>query len=128
MKTIRRLIYREVLISIAFVALGFLGLFFFFDLVDELQAVGKSGPNGYTLSFALLYVTLLIPSHLYELLPIFVLIGTIFVMARFRPKLGVHHFANQRAGPLAGTAHTVGPGPGFCGADFCLWRLPGPSE
>ena len=34
MKTIRRLIYREVLISIALVAVGFLALFFFFDLVD----------------------------------------------------------------------------------------------
>jgi lipopolysaccharide export system permease protein len=83
MKTIRRLIYREVLLSIAVVTLGFLGLFFFFDVVDELQAVGRYGAQGYTLSAALLYVTLLIPSHLYELLPIVVLIGTIFVMARF---------------------------------------------
>jgi lipopolysaccharide export system permease protein len=82
MKTIRRLLYREVLISIAFVTLGFLGLFFFFDIVDELQAVGRDGAKGYTVSLALLYVTLLIPSHLYELLPIVVLIGTIFVMAR----------------------------------------------
>ena len=37
MNTIRRLIYREVLSSIGFVTLGFLGLFFFFDVVDELQ-------------------------------------------------------------------------------------------
>ena len=83
MKTLRRLIYREVLISIGFVALAFLGLFFFFDLVDELQSVGRSGAQGYTVAYALLYVTLLIPSHLYEQLPIFVLIGTIFVMSRF---------------------------------------------
>ncbi|MES2942642.1 MAG: LPS export ABC transporter permease LptG [Pseudomonadota bacterium] len=87
MKTIRRLIYGEVLTSIAFVALGFLALFFFFDLVDELQYLGKN--NGlldsvdtYQIKHALLYVALLIPNHLYELLPISVLIGTIFVMAR----------------------------------------------
>ena len=86
MKTIRRLIYREALTSIALVALGFLALFFFFDLVDELQYLGKNnglvGENTYQVKHALLYVTLLIPNHLYELLPISVLIGSIFVMAR----------------------------------------------
>ena len=87
MKTIRRLIYGEVLGSIALVALGFLALFFFFDLVDELQYLGKTSglPTAkdiYQIRHALLYVTLLIPNHLYELLPISVLIGTIFVMAR----------------------------------------------
>ena len=94
MRTIRRLIFGEVLASIAFVAAGFLALFFFFDLVDELQYLGKSNglPSGipgipsasdiYQIRHALLYVGLLIPNHLYELLPISVLIGTIFVMAR----------------------------------------------
>jgi lipopolysaccharide export system permease protein len=91
MKTIRRLIYGEVLGSIALVAAGFLALFFFFDLVDELQYLGKSNglPSGlptaqdiYQIRHALLYVGLLVPNHLYELLPISVLIGTIFVMAR----------------------------------------------
>jgi lipopolysaccharide export system permease protein len=87
MKTIRHLIYGEVLSSIAMVALGFLSLFYFFDLVDELQYIGKTnglaGINDvYQIKHALLYVTLLVPNHLYELLPISVLIGTIFVMAR----------------------------------------------
>ena len=87
MKTIRRLIYREVFTAIAMVALGFLSLFFFFDLVDELQYLGKNSGFGpaddvYEIKHALLYVMLLVPNHLYELLPISVLIGTIFVMAR----------------------------------------------
>lgn len=91
MKTIRRLIYGEVLIAIALVAMGFLALFFFFDLVDELQYLGKNNglPSGlptasdiYQIRHALTYVGLLVPNHLYELLPISVLIGTIFVMAR----------------------------------------------
>ena len=80
MKTIRRLIYREVVAAVVFVAVGFLALFFFFDFVDELPNVGRAG--AYKLTQALAYVTLLIPSHLYELFPIAVLIGTIFVMAR----------------------------------------------
>ena len=87
MKTIRRLIYGEVLASISLVALGFLALFFFFDLVDELQYLGKSSglqsvKDIYQIRHALVYVSLLVPNHLYELLPISVLIGTIFVMAR----------------------------------------------
>lgn len=87
MKTIRRLIYGEVLAAIALVALGFLALFFFFDLIDELPHLGKNeglggGADMYQIKHALLYVALLIPNHLYELMPISVLIGTIFVMAR----------------------------------------------
>lgn len=81
MKTIRRFIYREVILSVAFVTLAFLALFFFFDLVDELRWVGRAG-LGYQLTHALLFVALGLPQHLYELLPITVLIGTIFVMAR----------------------------------------------
>ena len=87
MKTIRQLLYKETFISIAFVAMGFLALFFFFDLVDELPQIGKSFAAGqfgtYQVQHALLFVILLIPNHLYELLPIAVLIGGVFVMARF---------------------------------------------
>jgi lipopolysaccharide export system permease protein len=85
MKTLRKLIYGETLLSIALVTTGFLTLFTFFDLVDELQNLGRSNPidgRVYQMRHALLYVTLLAPSRLYELLPISVLIGTIFVMAR----------------------------------------------
>ena len=83
MKTIRRLIYSEVVSAVAFVAFGFLSLFFFFDLVDEIQSLAGETANGYRLIHALTFVALMLPSHLYELLPIAVLIGTIFVMARF---------------------------------------------
>ena len=82
MKTLRRLIYGEVLRSIGFVTLGFLSLFFFFDFVEEVQSVGRHSATGYRLIHALSYVALMVPSHLYELMPIAVLIGTIFVMAR----------------------------------------------
>lgn len=80
MKTIRRLIYGEVISAVAFVTLGFLALFLFFDFVDEVQSLGRVA--GYGIVQAAAFVGLMIPSHLYELLPIAVLIGTIFVMAR----------------------------------------------
>lgn len=82
MKTIRRLFYGEVILSVVLVTLGFMTLFYFFDFVEELQAVGKYSSAGYTVAKALLFVALLMPAHIYELLPITVLIGTIFVMAR----------------------------------------------
>lgn len=82
MKTLRRLIYSEVVQAVFLVTMGFITLFYFFDFVEELQSVGKHQDTGYTIAQALLYVSLLLPSHLYELLPITVLIGTIFVMAR----------------------------------------------
>ncbi|AGX88094.1 LPS export ABC transporter permease LptG [Candidatus Symbiobacter mobilis] len=82
MRTIRKLLHAEILIAVAFATLAFLSLFFFFDLVEEMQAVTRHDGTGYTLTQALGYVALIAPTHLYELLPITVLIGTIFVMAR----------------------------------------------
>ncbi len=86
MRTIRRLIYGEVLAAVGFVLLAFLSLFFFFDFVDELSDLGRAAivdpTQLYGLSHALLYVTLLTPSHIYELMPIAVLIGSVFVLAR----------------------------------------------
>ena len=83
MKTIRRLLYAEVFTAVAFVTLAFLALFTFFDFVDQLPSIGRPGVGaGYQLPQAVTYVALQIPNHLYELLPITVLIGTIYVMTR----------------------------------------------
>ena len=82
MKTVRRLLYREIYMAVGFVAIGFLSLFMFFDLVDELQHVSRLASQGYRLQYALLVVASKAPGHLYDLVPICVLIGTIFVMAR----------------------------------------------
>ena len=83
LKTIQRMIYTEVLAKVSFATMGFVGLFFFFDLADELKWIGKGPGQGYAFEHAAAYALLLVPSHVYELLPITVLIGTIFVMAKF---------------------------------------------
>lgn len=80
MKVLRRFIYREIISAIAYVSLAFLALFFFFDLVDEMRGISRN--SAYGITQALVVVVLAIPGHLYELLPIAVLIGTIYVMAR----------------------------------------------
>jgi lipopolysaccharide export system permease protein len=79
MRTIRRLLYRDIVGSVTFVALAFLSLFYFIDFVDELDSVGR---GGYTLGLSLLRSLLQLPGHFYELFPIAVLIGTIYAMAR----------------------------------------------
>lgn len=79
MKTVRKLLYLDVLWSVFFVALAFMSLFFFIDFLDELAGVGK---NGYTLGRAALAAVLGMPGRFYELCPIAVLIGTIYAMAR----------------------------------------------
>ena len=79
MKTIRRLLYRDIVASVLFVAFAFLSLFFFIDFVDELEGVGKRGRTAWHAVLAALFE---VPGHLYELAPIAVLIGTIYSLAR----------------------------------------------
>ena len=79
MKTVRNLLYRDVLWSVFFVTIFFIALFFFFDFVDEMSRVGR---NGYPMAAAALATLLEQPGHVYELFPIAVLIGTIYSMAR----------------------------------------------
>jgi len=79
MKTVRRLFYVDIVSSVGFVALAFLSLFFFIDFVDELSDAGK---RGYSSVYAALVSLLELPGHVYELMPIAVLIGTIYALAR----------------------------------------------
>ena len=73
MKTVRRLLYRDIVSSVLFVALAFLSLFYFIDFVDELDDVGS---RGRTVGTAVLAAAYELPGHFYELVPIAVLIGT----------------------------------------------------
>jgi lipopolysaccharide export system permease protein len=79
MKTLTRYIGREVLAAILLIFGALIMLFAFFDLIAELGDVGKSS---YTLSTALLYVALQLPSRMYELFPIAALIGTLFAISQ----------------------------------------------
>lgn len=98
MKTVQRLLYKEIIQAVVFVACGFLALFVFFDLVEELQNLTRMAAAGYRLQHALLQVAFKAPGHLYELMPISVLIGTIFVMARLAQS---SEFTILRTGGLA---------------------------
>lgn len=79
MKTLRRYLMREMLRSIGFMLFALLALFAFFDLLAQMDDLR---PGGYTLSAALAYVALSLPSRTYELMPIAALIGAIFALSQ----------------------------------------------
>ncbi len=120
MRTIRRLIFGEVTYAVVFVTAGFLALFSFFDLVDQIQAIGRPNALGYQLPQALLYVALLVPSHLYELLPITVLIGTIFVMARLAQSSEFTILRTSGLGPWRALRTLLLAGVGFVFLTFAI--------
>lgn len=79
MRVLRRYFAREIMISVLFVLVGFLALFAFFDFINELDDVGRAG---YRLQHAVAFVLLSLPGHIYELMPIAALIGTIYALAQ----------------------------------------------
>src|SRR3954462_6959778 len=76
--TLERYLARQIYGSTGFVLLGFLGLFAFFDLIGELGDLGK---GEYDLRQVFTFVLLNAPAHAYELFPIVVLIGTLYVLS-----------------------------------------------
>jgi lipopolysaccharide export system permease protein len=74
-----RYVSREILVTSAFVLVALLALFAFFDLIKELDDLGK---GSYRLPAMLGYVGLSLASHAYVLLPAAGLIGTLFALAR----------------------------------------------
>ena len=97
MKVLQRYFASELLRAILFVLLAFLMLFAFFDLLNELREIGR---GGYDLYNALLYVLLGFPGYAYELMPIAVLIGTVWVLAQFasRSEFTIMRAAGMSAG------------------------------
>jgi lipopolysaccharide export system permease protein len=79
MKLLTRYLRREVYASIALVFVALIMLFALLDLINELNSMGR---GDYKLGYVMLFVTLTIPGHIYELFPVAVLIGTIFAMVQ----------------------------------------------
>ncbi|MCV2348597.1 LPS export ABC transporter permease LptG [Paucibacter sp. Y2R2-4] len=79
MKTVRRLLYRDIIGSILFVSVAFLALFYFIDFVEELERMNRVGAGA---AKAALVALLKLPGHTYQLLPIGTLIGSILSLAR----------------------------------------------
>jgi lipopolysaccharide export system permease protein len=78
LRTLERYLARQIYAAVGFVLVGFLALFAFFDLISEL---GDLGRGNYHLKEVFTVVALSMPSHAYELFPVVVLIGTLYVLA-----------------------------------------------
>lgn len=70
---------RQVYLAFIFVLFAFSGLFFFFDLINELNTVGH---GNYKFGYAVLRVALQTPSRFYEIIPVAALISAIYVFAQ----------------------------------------------
>jgi lipopolysaccharide export system permease protein len=80
MKILQRYFAVNIAQAVFFVLVALLSLTAFMDLTGELGAVGQ---GGYMIQHAFLYVLMLLPGHVYEVMPMAALIGTIFTMAQF---------------------------------------------
>ncbi|KUZ98379.1 LPS export ABC transporter permease LptG [Burkholderia latens] len=70
---------RQIYITFVFILFAFSGLFFFFDLINELNSVGH---GNYKFGYAVLRVALQTPSRFYEIIPVAALISAIYVFAQ----------------------------------------------
>src|ERR1700744_5242188 len=70
---------RQVYLTFIFILFAFSGLFFFFDLINELNSVGH---GNYKFQYAVLRVALQTPSRFYEIIPVAALISAIYVFAQ----------------------------------------------
>lgn len=77
MRTTRRYLAKEIYRSSSVVLIALLGLFTFFALIEELDKVGTR----FTLLNLFYMQALAIPTYLYDLLPIGVLIGSVLALA-----------------------------------------------
>ena len=95
MKLFARYLSGQVLAASSFILLALLVLFAFFDVIQELGSLGR---NNYGLGEAAVVVLLNIPGHLYEILPVAALIGTLFALSRL---VGNSEYAVMRVSGLS---------------------------
>ncbi len=95
MTLLARYLAGQVLVASGFVLLALLVLFAFFDVMQELGSLGR---NDYGLGQAIVVVALNMPGHLYEILPVAALIGTLFALSRL---VGNSEYAVMRVSGLS---------------------------
>jgi len=98
---------REILASSLLVLAALLTLFGFFDLIRELDDLGK---GAYRLNAMVAYVGLMLPSHAYVLLPAAGLMGTLFALARMSEQSEITVMRSSGLSLTQLAAHVAGAG------------------
>jgi lipopolysaccharide export system permease protein len=79
MNLINRYLIQEIVSSVLLIMLALIAMFSFFDLIQELESIGK---GSYGLGNVLLFVLLSAPGHVYQVVPVAVLVGTMYALGR----------------------------------------------
>lgn len=80
MNIITRYLLKEITVSVTLIMLALIAMFSFFDLIQELESLGR---GSYGLSKVLLFVLLSAPGHIYEIMPVAVLVGCMYSIGQF---------------------------------------------
>ena len=75
MQIFKRYFWQETSINILVMMLGLLAMFSFFDLIQELDSLGQ---GNYGISQMMIFVLLSIPGHVYDVVPVAVLVGMMY--------------------------------------------------
>lgn len=80
MKIITRYLLKEISVNVLLIMLALITMFSFFDLIQELESLGK---GSYGLEKIMLFVLLSAPGHVYEVMPVAVLVGCMYILGQF---------------------------------------------
>ena len=80
MKILDKYLLKEIVGNVVMVMLALIAMFSFFDLIQELDALGK---GSYGLGKILLFVLLSVPGHVYDVMPVAVLVGCMYSLGQF---------------------------------------------
>lgn len=80
MRIITRYLLKEITVNVLLIMLALIAMFSFFDLIEELESLGK---GNYGLSKVALFVLLSAPGHIYEVMPVAVLVGCMMTLGQF---------------------------------------------
>jgi len=109
MRVIQRYFTAEITRSVLFALAAFLALFAFFEMMGQLEQVGR---NGYKLQQAVFYVLMGLPGNVYELMPTAVLIGTIYTLSQLaaRSEFTILRVSSMSTGMAAKVLLRIGVG------------------
>lgn len=79
MKIINKYLLKEIVGNVLMVMLALIAMFSFFDLIQELDALGK---GSYGLAKVLFFVLLSAPGHVYDVMPVAVLVGCMYTLGQ----------------------------------------------
>ena len=80
MKILNKYLIKDVAVNVLLVMLALIAMFSFFDLIQELDALNI---GNYGLSKVLLFVLLSAPGHVYDVMPVAVLVGCMVSLGQF---------------------------------------------